>query len=256
MMYQQIFQRLARRSPLVERAHHTSRRIIQKSLGSIVAMMMAALLVGCGASSNLTTSSLGADASAPASSFRAQGGSGYRIGPFDVLDITVFQVPELTKSVQVADIGTINLPLVGEVRVAGKTPNEVERDLTAKLGKEYLQNPQVSVYVKEYNSQSVTVSGAVKKPGVFPIRGKTTLLQAVAMAGDFDQGSDSTVLILRNKDGKRMAARFDVSAIQNGKAEDPTLEAGDQIVAGTSAIKKGFNAIMKAVPLVGTFALL
>ena len=135
-------------------------------------------------------------------SFAATAENAYRIGPFDVLDISVFQVPELTKSVQVADSGTINLPLVGEVRVAGRTAQEVERDLTAKLGAEYLQNPQVTVFVKEYNSQNVTVSGAVKKPGVYPIRGKTTLAQLVALAGDFDAGSDSSVLILREQGGK------------------------------------------------------
>ena len=72
--------------------------------------------------------------------------SGYKIGAMDVLDISVFQVPELTKSVQVADTGTINLPLIGEVVVAGKTAQQVERDLTTKLGAKYLQNPQVTVY--------------------------------------------------------------------------------------------------------------
>jgi polysaccharide export outer membrane protein len=91
--------------------------------------------------------------------------SAYKIGPLDVLDISVFKVAELSKSVQVADGGTINLPLVGEVPAAGKTAQEVETDLTAKLGAKYLQSPQVTVFVKEYNSQRVTVDGAVKKPG-------------------------------------------------------------------------------------------
>ncbi len=202
------------------------------------------------------TATQGGAASAGPASFAATSENVYRIGSFDVLDISVFQVPELTKSVQVADSGTINLPLVGEVRVAGRTAQEVERDLTAKLGADYLQNPQVTVFVKEYNSQNVTVSGAVKKPGVYPIRGKTTLVQMVALAGDFDEGSDSTVLILREQGGKRMAGKFDVSAIRNGQAQDPALQGGDQIVAGTSAIKKGFNTILRSLPLVGTFALL
>jgi polysaccharide export outer membrane protein len=229
--------------------------------------MAALLLQGCVASSNPTANSFAsgqandpggtqsATVQPTAFSSNAAGGS-YRIGPFDVLDITVFQVPELTKSVQVGDNGVINLPLVGEVNVGGKTPNEVERDLTAKLGAQYLQNPQVSVYVKEYNSQSVTISGAVNKPGVYPIKGKTTLMQAIAIAGDLNPNSDASILILRQNDGKRMAGRFDLSAIQNGRADDPTLQAGDQIVAGSSAIKKGFNAILRALPLVGTFALL
>ena len=235
---------------------------------ALLGVVTAALLLqGCVASSSPTANTFASNqandpggtqsASVQAAGFSsgATGGS-YRIGPFDVLDITVFQVPELTKSVQVGDNGLINLPLVGEVNVGGKTPNEVERDLTARLGAQYLQNPQVSVYVKEYNSQSVTISGAVNKPGVYPIKGKTSLMQAIAMAGDLTPNSDSNILILRQNDGKRMAGRFDLSAIQNGRADDPTLQAGDQIVAGSSAIKKGFNTILRALPLIGTFALL
>ena len=121
--------------------------------------------------------------------------------------------------------------------MAGRTAQEVERDLTSRLGAKYLQNPQVTVYVKDYNSQRVTVTGAVKKPGVYPIKGRTSLLQVVAMAGGLGDASNSTVLVIRENNGKRSAAKFDVSAIQNGKAEDPTLQAGDSIVAGTSAIK-------------------
>ena len=184
------------------------------------------------------------------------GGGGYKIGALDVLEISVFQVPELTKSVQVADTGTINLPLVGEVVVVGKTAQQVERELTAKLGAEYLQNPQVTVYVKEYNSQTVTIEGAIQKPGVFPIKGRTSLLQLIAMANGFDPNSDWTVLVLRQSDAKKAAAKFDVDAIQKGRAEDPVLQAGDIVIAGSSAIKKGFNSILKALPIAGLFSFL
>ena len=166
-------------------------------------------------------------AAKPAAFLTATANSAYRIGPLDVLDISVFQVPELTKTVQVSDTGTINLPLVGEIPVAGKTAQEVERDLTARLGAKYVKNPQVTVYVKDYNSQRVTITGAVNKPGVYPIKGKTSLVQVVAMAGGLMVSSDSTVLVLRQNNGKRSAAKFDVSAIQNGKAEDPPLQPGD-----------------------------
>jgi polysaccharide biosynthesis/export protein len=184
------------------------------------------------------------------------GGSSYKIGPLDVLDISVFKVPELSKSVQVAGSGTINLPLVGEIPAAGKTTQQLERDLTSKLGATYLQNPQVTVFVKEYNSQRVTVEGAVKTPGVYPVRSETSLLQIVAMAGDFQPESDSTILILRSANGKRTAAKFDVSAIQTGRAQDPIIQSGDVIIAGTSAIKKGFSNVLKVLPLAGLFTLL
>ena len=132
----------------------------------------------------------------------------YRIGSADMLDITVFKVPELSKTVQVSETGTINLPLVGEVQAAGKTTQELERVLTAKLGATYLQNPQVSVLVKENNSQHVTIQGAVEKTGVYPVKGKTSLLELVAMAGGLKSTSDSTVLVLRQDGGKTVGSKI------------------------------------------------
>jgi polysaccharide export outer membrane protein len=240
-----------------------------------VALLASTLLAGCATSSTSAESTLGpqqaaATSGAPAlqtnavtakpilvaTSASPVATGAYTIGPLDVLDISVFQVPELTKSVQVSDTGTINLPLVGEVQVAGKTPQQVERDLTARLGAKYLQNPQVTVYVKEYNSQQLTVEGNVTKPGVFPIKGKTSLLQVIAMAGGMGDTSDWTVLVLRQSNGRRQAAKFDVDAIQNGKADDPVMQSGDIVIAGTSAIKKGFGTVLKALPIAGLFAFL
>lgn len=180
----------------------------------------------------------------------------YKIGPGDVLDITVFKVAELSKSAQVSETGTISYPLVGDVVAAGKTPREVEKDLTGTLGSRYLQKPQVSVYVKEFNSQRVTIEGAVKHPGVFPIQGSLSLLQAVALAQGMDATADDTVLVFRQTNGKRAAARFDISAIRTGDAEDPQLQAGDVIVAGTSALKEGWANIMKVLPIASVFTLI
>src|SRR5262249_49537709 len=95
----------------------------------------------------------------------------YRIGPMDVLEVSVFQAPDLSKTVEVAEDGTVDLPLLGATPAAGKTTYELQRELSSKLGAKYLQNPQVTVSVKEFNSSRVTVSGAVKNPGVFPFKG-------------------------------------------------------------------------------------
>jgi polysaccharide export outer membrane protein len=148
------------------------------------------------------------------------GKNAYRIGPLDVLDISVFQAPDLSKTVAVAEDGTIDLPLIGEIPAAGKTAYELQRDLNSKLGAKYLQNPEVTVLVKEFNSSRVTVSGAVKNPGVFPSKGQT-LLQYVTMAGGLDETSNSTVLVLRQSGGKRSSAKFNVADIQAGRADDP-----------------------------------
>jgi polysaccharide export outer membrane protein len=173
------------------------------------------------------------------------------IGPGDVLDISVFQVPELSKTLDVSGTGTINFPLLGEIRAAGKTPGELESELTSKLAADYLQHPVVTVLVKENNSQQVTISGAIDKPGIYPIKGPTSLMEIVAVAGGFKDQSDWTVLILRQKGVGRMAARYDVAEIEAGRAQDPLLQANDVLVAGTSAIKQTFNTILQATPLGG-----
>jgi polysaccharide export outer membrane protein len=183
-------------------------------------------------------------------------GNAYKIGPSDVIDISVFQVADLSKTVQVDDSGNIVLPLLGEVPAAGKTADELQEDLRFKLGAKYLQDPQVTVIVKESNNRRYTISGEINAPGVYPLKSQLTLLQVVAMAGGFKDNSDSTVLILRNSGGKRYAATFDVDAIQKGQAKDPVVRSGDSLVAGTSAIKKGYQNLMKVLPLAGFAALL
>jgi polysaccharide biosynthesis/export protein len=184
------------------------------------------------------------------------GSTAYKVGALDVLDISVFKAPELSKSVQVADSGTVNLPLIEDIQAAGRTAQEIERDVAAKLGAKYLQKPQVTVFVKEYNSQRVTIEGAVKKPGVFPVRGGNTLLQYLAMAEGLDPNSDSTVLVFRTTDGKRSAAKFDINEVRSGATPDPALVSGDVVVAPSSAMKEAFNNFIKVLPLASVFALL
>lgn len=182
------------------------------------------------------------------------GNTAYKIGPQDVLDIAVFKVPDLSRSVQVSDAGTVNLPLVGEVPAGGKTARELEQDLTQKLGAKYLQSPQVNVYIKEYNSRRVTVDGAVTKPGVYPINGKTSLVQLIASAGGTTEASDnSDVVVFRQISGKKSAARFSLTDIRAGEAKDPELQEGDVVVVNTSALKAAFQNVLKALPVTSMF---
>lgn len=181
------------------------------------------------------------------------GSAAYRIGPLDVLEVSVHKVPELARTVQVAESGTANFPLVGEVAVTGRTAQDVERDLARQLGLKYLQNPNVTVFVKEYNSQRVTIEGAVKKPGVLPIRGRNTLLQFIAMAEGVDANAGKEILVFRTTNGTRAAAKFDVDDIRDGKIEDPVLQSGDVIVVPSSMMKETFNNFVKVIPLIGVF---
>lgn len=181
--------------------------------------------------------------------------TGYRIGPQDVLDFAVFKVAELQRTLVVAENGTVNIPLVGETKVAGRTAAEVERDVAQRLSRTHLQDPQVSLIVREYNSQRITIEGAVKRPGIYPLRSQTTLLQAVAMAEGFTETGDTTVIVFRDQGQQKLAAKFDVSDIRTGVSGDLPLRAGDMIVAPTSAAKEAFAAVLKAMPL-ATFAAL
>jgi polysaccharide export outer membrane protein len=242
-------------------------------LAGAALMIGAASLGGCGASLGnflpttsasaspmfMPTSAASSDASSSvalsqaAEKFTAAatpGNNAYKIGPADVLDISVFKVPDLSKTVQVADDGTINFPLIGEVPAGGKTAHQVERVLAEKLGAKYLRSPDVTVLVKEYNSQRVTIDGSVKKPGVYTLKGRTTLVQVLAMAEGVNVDlASGDVVIFRRIDGKRCAARVDVDSINNGKAEDPELQPGDVIEVDTSGTKVAFQNFLRALPL-------
>ena len=112
------------------------------------------------------------------------------------------------------------------------------------------------MFVKEYNSQRITVEGAVKKPGVYPIVGGMSLLQALATAGGFESNAEETILLIRQKNSKTSAGKFDVSRIRQGKAEDVPLEAGDVIIAQTSDIKQWLEIFLRLAPLANIAPLL
>ncbi|RTM00717.1 polysaccharide export protein [Ancylobacter aquaticus] len=184
------------------------------------------------------------------------GSSGYRVGPLDMLNITVFKVPELSQTVQVSESGKFSFPLIGEVQAAGLTVSEIERDVAAKLGGNYVRNPQVTVLVKEYNSHRITVDGAVAKPGVFPMQGPVSLLQAVAMAGGAQEVSDGTILVFRRVDGNSSVAKFNMSELRSQKVSDPDLRAGDIVTVPSSDVKVGLQYILRSLPLFNTFMML
>jgi polysaccharide export outer membrane protein len=142
---------------------------------------------------------------------------------------------------------------VGEVRATGLTTREIEQNVTRLLGEKYLQNPQVTVLVAEYNSQRVTVEGAVKKPGVYPIQGELTLLQSIAVAQGLERTADTSVLVFRQRNGRRSAARFELDEIRSGRVKDPRLAAGDVVVVKTSVAKEAFDNVLKVVPLARVF---
>jgi polysaccharide export outer membrane protein len=182
------------------------------------------------------------------------GGDSYTLGPSDVIQVSVYGVPELGVTGPISADGYIQLPLLGPTRAAGKTAEQLQKEITERFAADYLQNPQVMVLVQEYNSRFVVVTGAMRN-GVYPLKSETTLLQLVAAAGGFGEMSDSTVVIIRQSGGKRTAAKFDVRKIEKGQAPDVKLRAGDRILAGESQVKKFYGLSMKALGIAGRFAI-
>jgi polysaccharide biosynthesis/export protein len=178
----------------------------------------------------------------------------YRIGPSDLLSVAVFQVEDLGREVRVNNAGQVSLPLIGTVPVAGLTVDEIEHAIAARYAQRYLQDPQVSVFVKEFASQRVTVGGAVDKPGIFPITSRMTLLQSIALAGGLDEvASHDNVLVFRSAGGQRVFARFDIDAIQSGQQADPELMGEDVVVVDTSTGKVALQNLIKLAPFVAVW---
>jgi polysaccharide export outer membrane protein len=178
----------------------------------------------------------------------------YRINPLDTLKVTVFQVPELSGDFDVDLTGNIGLPLVGNVKAVGLTTSELDQRLTQLLGAKYLQKPDVSVGVRTSSSRIITVDGAVRTPGQFPVNSKLTLLQVIALAhGPDESANPRRVAVFRQIQGQRMAAAFDLTSIRRGQAEDPRVYSGDIIVVDGSKIKEVQKQILQSLPIIGLF---
>jgi polysaccharide export outer membrane protein len=171
----------------------------------------------------------------------------HRLSAGDVVKINVFQAEELSTEERVTDDGTIVLPLVGPVQVAGLTSEQAETQIAAILGKDYLQNPQVDVFVSEYANMKVSVGGEVESPGVFDITGQTTLLQAIAEAGGLTDVAKPQETIVFRQDptgGDIKAYVVDLKQVQRGELSDPLLAGNDKVLvpkAGGRAVVKEFT---------------
>jgi polysaccharide export outer membrane protein len=150
------------------------------------------------------------------------GRSDYRIGRQDLLEITVFDVKELDQTVRVADDGSITMPLLGRLAVAGLTKTELEKLISRLLEQRYVRDPQVTVFVREYESKKVAVSGAVKKPGTYEMLGRKTLLEMISLAGGLDTDLGNEIIIFRQREDDS-TERLAVDLEQLVFAADPEL---------------------------------
>ena len=178
----------------------------------------------------------------------------YRIGPADVLAINVFGVPEYSGDFVVDSVGRVQLPLVGNLALTGRSPDEAAQDITLALQRSYLRNPKVQVQIKTAAGQRITVDGAVGAPGVYAIGGKATLLQAVALAhGTVDSSNPRRTVVFRTIGGQRMAAAFDLTDIRRGMSKDPEIYPNDIVVVDGNKNAKLLQTALQTIPIVGLF---
>lgn len=156
----------------------------------------------------------------------------YRIGPDDLLNIIVWKSETFSKTVRVRPDGKITLPLINDIQASGQTPAKLRSVIEERLSA-FLEGPRVSVIVQEINSAKFTVLGEVKKPGVYPMRGETSILDAIAMAeglGEF--ASPDQITILRKLDNVNIRLNVRYRDLVRGSLDprEYLLMAGDTIV--------------------------
>ncbi len=185
--------------------------------------------------------------------------SSYRIGPLDELKVVVFKEPDLSSEELPVDLGgTIALPLVGELRASGQTAAELGQRIAERLNVRYLRDAQVSVSVTKPVNYTFTVDGEVEKPGVYAIPGNLTLLQAIALGeGATEFAKQDEVIIFRDINGQRHAARFNLRDIRAALAPDPPIQQSDVVVVGYSRASRIMRDFVTAMPgLAGVFVTL
>lgn len=167
----------------------------------------------------------------------------YKIVPEDIIKVSVYEEPDLDTQARVSSSGEITMPLIEKVSVAGLTIREAEEKIAGLLRNDYLVSPQVSVFVEQYHPRAVTVIGEVKAPGSheFNREKPITLLEAIAMAGDFTEKADlEKVTVMRTKEGKKVNIPVNINDItkRGDKSKDVLIENEDVIVVPESYERK------------------
>ena len=173
------------------------------------------------------------------------------IGPLDTIQVDVFNVPDLSREMQVDASGRIAMPLAGTIDARGKTAGELARAVEEALRGRYVRNPEVTVNIKSSVSQVVTIDGQVVEPGLYPVTNQMTLMRVVASAKGLSEfASQDDIVILRTVNNRKMAGLYNISEIRRGTYDDPPVYANDVIVVGDSPQRRLFRDFVSLTPII------
>ena len=172
------------------------------------------------------------------------------LAPRDHVSITVFNVPEMSlQDVEISSAGYVAVPLAGNFLAAGKSSDELSREIEAALQRNYVRNPRVAVNLRQAVGKVFTIDGAVNRPGEFPANENLSLMKAVAIAQGLSESAKlESVVIYRTVGQQQMAAIYDLAAIRQGVYPDPQIYANDTILVGESAARKLYRDAKLLLP--------
>lgn len=173
------------------------------------------------------------------------------IGPLDTIEVGVFNVPDLSREMQVDASGRISMPLVGTVDARGKSAGELADEIERALSGRYVRNPEVTINIRSSVSQVVTVDGQVVEPGLYPVTNQMTLMRVIASAKGLSEfARQDEVVILRTVNKQKMAGLYDIAAIRQGVYDDPPIYANDVVVVGDSPERRLFRDFVALAPII------
>lgn len=172
------------------------------------------------------------------------------IGPLDTIQVDVFNVPDLSREMQVDASGRIAMPLAGTIDARGRTAEELASAIDKALRERYVRNPEVTVNIKSSVSQVVTIDGQVVEPGLYPVTNQMTLMRVIASAKGLSEfARQDDVVILRTVGNQRMAGLYNVAQIRRGAYDDPPVFANDVIYVGDSPQRRMFRDFVSLSPV-------
>ncbi len=222
----------------------------------VLSLILVGMLAACGgrvpleSTSRLTVAPQESSLPAPGRADLTAGDRPALIGPLDTIQVDVFNVPDLSREIQVDASGRIAMPLIGTLDARGKTAAELAAAVEGALRGRYVRNPEVTVNLKSSVSQVVTIDGQVIEPGLYPVTNQMTLLRAIASAKGLSEfAREDDVVILRTVNGQKMAGLYNVGAIRRGAYDDPAIYANDVVIVGDSPARRRFRDLVSLAPL-------